>query len=337
MGVFVMGGALLAPSGYASKDNVVGLQMSPDYTGSPFYPDHQKVAVSSSEPVWVGGGFVETFAFGGLAPKDQSGGEDVPMPKPDRPFSLADAVAISSAALGTSSSLPLVGSFLPEFLYWPVISGSQKAMPFQMGDGGDIDNTGILAMLQRKVLKLVWLVNTDVKITDTEDFCSLEKFGLPYGFSYHGKVTNQMTDKFGYGEDNDQLHLSKNQVFAHADFLPFVCAFQTLKKAGKPTVHEASLVTLPNEWWGIQGGMKIELIAIYNDKCESFERSLPVDTQNALRSRGNFAYFPNFKTLFENGLGHKISLSKAQINLLAAQTEYFVRHNEAMFRKLLHR
>lgn len=36
----VMSGALLGPTGYeATKDNVVSLQMSPDFVGSPFYPN----------------------------------------------------------------------------------------------------------------------------------------------------------------------------------------------------------------------------------------------------------------------------------------------------------
>lgn len=38
----VMSGALLGPTGYkATKDNVVSLQMSPDFVGSPFYPNDE--------------------------------------------------------------------------------------------------------------------------------------------------------------------------------------------------------------------------------------------------------------------------------------------------------
>merc|ERR1712061_934613 len=65
---FVMGGTVLAPQGYGVKGNrIVSLQMSPDFAGSPFYPNGGKVSYGSghSHEFLVGGGFVETFAFGG--------------------------------------------------------------------------------------------------------------------------------------------------------------------------------------------------------------------------------------------------------------------------------
>jgi len=63
---FVMNGMLLAPLGYApGPGNVVSLQMSSDFIGSPFHPDDGLVeyeSISNSTPalrdILVGGGFV---------------------------------------------------------------------------------------------------------------------------------------------------------------------------------------------------------------------------------------------------------------------------------------
>lgn len=109
-GTFIMVGTLLAPLGkLASQENVVLFQMSPDYTGNPFYSEDQQV-VYDGLPICpcdaccytccplsrtVGGGFVETFAFGGLAPSTQEEGL-TEVGKPEKPFALPYAVAISS-------------------------------------------------------------------------------------------------------------------------------------------------------------------------------------------------------------------------------------------------
>ena len=85
-----MNGCNLSPMSYAaSTENVVSFQMCPDFTGSPFYPENQQVKYEVA-PIFpckdfgmsrfrtltrtVGGGVTETFAFGGAAPRDQSGG-----------------------------------------------------------------------------------------------------------------------------------------------------------------------------------------------------------------------------------------------------------------------
>ena len=104
--LFVMNGALLAPSYHDTTNNsVVSFQMSPDYCGSPYccldeitYPPAPFICVypfwRSSVTLTVGGGMVESFAFGGQAPgaKAQQGGQ-VSLPPPSQPFSLAEMAA----------------------------------------------------------------------------------------------------------------------------------------------------------------------------------------------------------------------------------------------------
>ena len=107
---YVMCGTILAPLNYlATNDNAVSFQQSPDFIGSPFYPNDQQVTYQRAaicpcdkccykcctKTRTVGGGFVEAFAFGGEAPKKQDGGEGIPVGEPKAPWALPYAVGTS--------------------------------------------------------------------------------------------------------------------------------------------------------------------------------------------------------------------------------------------------
>ena len=69
-----------------TTSNAVSFQMCADYIGTPFYPNDSKVtyppapccpggkcpSCCKGETLIVGGGMIESFAFGGAAPKVQS-------------------------------------------------------------------------------------------------------------------------------------------------------------------------------------------------------------------------------------------------------------------------
>lgn len=179
--VFVMGGTLQAPTGYT--DNHTTFQMSPDFVGIPFFPDgNGKVCYGggwaslhfSSICKVTGGGLVEAFAFGGdSAPK--RAGESVNVSAPAVPFTLGDAVGISSTFYGFVT-LPTAISkhILPTFNYWPVPSSKATepaATIYQFGDGGDIDNTGLLPMLQRGAKRVAWFLNTETGFSNQSSLC----------------------------------------------------------------------------------------------------------------------------------------------------------------------
>ncbi|CAK8988210.1 unnamed protein product [Durusdinium trenchii] len=194
---FVMLGVLLAPLGHESEDDtVVSLQMSPDFSGSPFYPGgHGNIKYDEESTNWftradipalkmvIGGGMVETFAFGGDTPYDQSGqsgGHGVKMPSPSEPLSLAKAIGVSSAAFTAMISQALnnfggqtMQALIPVTTMWPITSrtqpGPKAAAKFKIGDGGHMDNSGLLPILQRKVPKVVMFVNTDIPISLKSD------------------------------------------------------------------------------------------------------------------------------------------------------------------------
>lgn len=372
--VFVMGGAALAPVGYKSGTReAVALQMSPDLTGSPFWPKGvpngaentmsyapaKHGALHDLAGVAVGGGLVETFAFGGPAPdrEGQSGGAREHLEPPLKPFTLADAVGISSVA--PAAKLAANGKFqfvVPQAYFWPVLPESQHqdALEFQMGDGGNVENSGLMALLQRGAKKVAMWVSTYIPLSSKLDFCSsipadvdLTKVFAGEGPDVGGfAVAPMVSDKFGYEYQDPGNFYTHNQVFAKEELPHLLCQLQELKRAGKPTVYKASYTVNANPWWGIKGGHSVELLVTYLEQCADFEAALPEETQRALgpkdaadrtwETSGEFARFPRYLTQQQTEeTSEVIRLTASEVNLLAAQSEYFVRENEDVFREVL--
>ncbi|CAJ1394013.1 unnamed protein product [Effrenium voratum] len=346
---FVMSGALLAPTGYtATKENVVSLQMSPDFIGSPFYPNDGPVPYVSQKQRYneprkgvVGGGFVESFAFGGGAPEDFRGSEaELFLAAPREPFSLSKAVGVSSAGVSAAvTQIPLHGSvnvanLSPRSDYWAIPSerfGKASASTYNLGDGGNVDNSGVLAMLQRRAKRVVWVINSGVTLPEP-DMCVFSE--VPDDVVKG--MENQLRAAFGYwAEDDIGEFLTQNQVFAREELQPLLCQLQTLQRQGRPTLAQRDLRVLPNRWWGIPGGDRVQVVFVYIDKCSGFERQLPQETFDAIQSGSDgFKRFPHFRPVSENH-GKGTALTHKQINLLAAMGEYFVRENEQLFRSFL--
>lgn len=365
--VFVITGTVLAPDGQqATPETAWPLQMSPDFSGSPFHSPqhglHDDGAPWSQDvtDVRIGGGFVETFAFGGDQPESQSGGDLVKLPAPAVPFTLADMIGISSAAFAgvvagaAGDDDGVVNSLLrdmstitsradPSVKLWPILEGTeshQNALKYKVGDGAILDVSGVLVMLQRRARKIVWFVNTDMgianPIADSRepaffDWCQAQQAGQEE-IDPKGKISDQIYDKFGYGE----LFYQDNQVFPKEDLLEVGCSMQRLKVAGKPVIVQKDHKLLDNKRWGIVGGRSVSVLYVYNEVVGNFYRQLPGDTQQEILRNGEaFAGFPFFKTIFQNGIGHPVALTPTQVNLLAAQAEFSVKATSALFQDFL--
>ena len=147
--------------------------------GSPFYPKgwidarcggdhlstssfvlHLSLLEGSPITLTVGGGMIESFAFGGDAPTPaaQHGGT-VSVPKPADTFSLPEAVGISSyAPAGGFGNRRLTAWWWNiRKKYWPITSDvastPQEERYYSFGDGGNVDNAGLLPLLQRRAKK----------------------------------------------------------------------------------------------------------------------------------------------------------------------------------------
>ncbi|CAK9080133.1 Uncharacterized protein SCF082_LOCUS38220 [Durusdinium trenchii] len=357
--LFVMNGALLAPSNHGiSGDSVVSFQMSPDYSGSPFYPKdqvlrftpdvtYQPVPLCCIYPCWrkaltlsIGGGFIETFAFGGDAPEAeaQRGGK-VEVPTPDTSFSLPEMVGISSYAPASSFSNRLLTSWWLNIRkkYWAICSNTcpsaQEAHEYQMGDGGAIDNSGLLPLLQRRSRKVIWIASSYRPLQDYDfEGATIDNFDPDAA-----GVIDQLSSLFGYGlNDQDEGYFyANNQVFKKSQLLPICRKLFALKSSGKPMVLKESLDVLPNSYWGIRGDYQVSFVLIYLDECAEFQQQLPQEVRDEIAKgpNGMLENYPIYKTT-GNNKEDMLGLNTAQVNLLAAQGEYAVRQNAHLFREL---
>lgn len=269
----------------------------------------------------LGGGMIETFAFGSNAPKDgESGDRTVEVEPPDEPFSLAAAVAISSS----------MQSWIQRKV-WPVLPqgvSSQEAIMHQLGDGGIMENSGLLPLLQRGATKAVTVISSSVALDPAVDFCeSRSEMEWADIIEPCGKAACTLTALFGYTYINHEYDYSHDQVFDRSAMPAVLCNLQQRKRVGEPTVSLQTLRVQSNDWWGIKGGFDLELLIVYLDECTDFDSSLPADTRGALQSDARLSRHPHYATA--TYLEHPIT------SLLAAMSEYFVRQNADLFRSLL--
>eukprot|EP00418_Pyrodinium_bahamense_P075595 CAMPEP_0179051974 /NCGR_PEP_ID=MMETSP0796-20121207/21518_1 /TAXON_ID=73915 /ORGANISM="Pyrodinium bahamense, Strain pbaha01" /LENGTH=672 /DNA_ID=CAMNT_0020748525 /DNA_START=7 /DNA_END=2025 /DNA_ORIENTATION=- len=336
--VFVITATILALEGQ-KKIDAASFQISPDYVGTPFRTNlaHRPLYEAAlGERVGshiVGGGLVETFGVGGPAPADQDGSPVLAsLPSPPQPFTLADAMSAATYA----DFLPSESIFgwTPTYDYWPIGNGKEPAHNYQIGDGGFIEDTSLLPMLQRRAKKvaLFLFVGPGQQIGTDVDYCDLAS-QIEAGqfetktFEPSGKIADSVYVMFGYGYDDGMWHKSHNTVFKQAEMFPVACELQKLKKQGKPQVYKATHAVQPNEYWGITGDYSVEILYVYNDQLPEFEALLPSDTRAALKD-GDLKGFPT-------DLAAGLYLKPRVINLMAAQQEYVVLQNAAAFKELL--
>merc|ERR1719330_1759735 len=104
--------------------------------------------------------------------------------------------------------LPGGGMWTPTEEYWSIGQGSSQARRFMIGDGGFIEDTGLLPMLQRGVgrIALFLFAGPGQQISMDVDYCSLSeqiKTGAfdPTTFDPVGKIADSLYTVFGYGTD----------------------------------------------------------------------------------------------------------------------------------------
>lgn len=338
--VFIMNGIMTCPKYYGVVwEDSPPFQMSPDFTGIPHWPKYNQErgepesikyegtwGVNSDVEIVAGGGLLETFAFGGASPSSQNTDGQITVDRPERSMSLTTATAISSGPIS-----------MPQRYAWPFLpeGQTQEAVKYSFADAGIVENTGLLALLQRKVRRAVSVVSGN-QITDlTIDFCN------PGGrneseweeiFTSGKHTPEQVTSMFGYRFRNLMKDRKHVHVFPKDRALPLMCRFQELKKAGKPSVLAETLPVLENQWHGIEGGFDVKVVFIVLDVSTDFEKSLPESMQKELEENSMFSAHPAYST-FEHL--DTMYLKRPISNLLAAQAEYSVRVNEELFREVL--
>merc|ERR1712190_426422 len=85
------------------------------------------------------------------------------------------------------------------------------------------------------------------------DFCAPLPANVNWTTYFSQDMCSSLSDKFGWPYQDKGSFYTKNQIFAKDEVFPVLCALQTLKRAGRPTVYRSKHAVVANTWWGIRG------------------------------------------------------------------------------------
>ena len=285
----------------------VGFEYSSLYCGSPVLHRLE----SKGQSVSIGGGLVESCAFGcdpPSAPIDAAGRVTV---EQDELFTLADVLGATSAFRTADRDR----RFYPHVQCWPVTTASAGAGRYLFSDGGDLENFGIIPLLRRKVSSIVVFVNTvwPLSLAINPDA------GWPVDPTPETRVMDPFIAPL-FGAPNPSF--PKNRVFLESDFPLLHRKLQEAKRSGSVVAATMTHQVQENAWWGIAGGWDVRVCWVYNERVPEWEARLPLDTQRCIQGSLSIAdsgllnNFPHYRTQGQNP-GALIRLTPTQVNLLS--------------------
>ncbi|CAK9117607.1 unnamed protein product [Durusdinium trenchii] len=262
-------------------------------------------------------GSVPTFAFGGVQHVNRISQTAPVLVAPAEPFTLADMLTLS----GLSRAAKLLDSPLTR---WPVKAAGSQEPQAAFADGACTDNSGLLALLQRRVQRIVWV-----------DFgWEAASAGSP-----QANNMNDLMEKFGLLQAGSSPFAKHTQVFGENEVAALLHQLQVRRNAGEPGVVRRTLRVVRNETWQIPGGFSVDLVLIHIDRVDNFEKSLPEDTYEELKKgfSGCFTSFPFLRPKISSVEQGSAAFSVRQANLLAAlaEREYHVRYASSLLRSLI--
>jgi hypothetical protein len=281
----------------------------------------------------IGGGLVEPFAFGSTNQKKLEKREvqvDV-----NQRFSLSDIAGLSSAAFAETieSKHPDFNGLLPKYNYWPITNlGEAKnaSVPYNFADGGNLENTGIMAQLARNVPTIICFINCETKMKqvtgpDKKPVVVVDDMIPPlFGYAPIGDGNHYKKYADG-GIDPKYKPHNKNRVFHYHEFDKLLTKLWDAKQSGGPVMYlQKDLEVIPNPKFNVPGKNKVQVLWVYNSKIEKWWEKLKWELRAELDVDVlQFGNFPHYDTVLQ------LKLSEVQVNLLAQmscwniiQTEY---------------
>ena len=331
-----------APFGLYQRRYVM-MESTPLYVG---FPRLQNVSYPNNIHLSLGG-LVEPLGFGSVISDKKFCGLaqcSSPtlrrIPRPFKPFSIANATAASSWAPGALVAeqpllKPLDNVLLTAAYYSPYYGGPTREV--FVGDGANLENQGLIALLQRDVRRIVMFINSPIPLNDRNGYHPYLRPPL-----YDIDIDSSITALFGlynllppFGMD-----FSHDQVFHKRDFPRVVAALQDSQQEGRGAVAAVDLLTIENKWWGIAAGKKVHVVFAYLGRVYEWESKLSNEVadvvaphrltkkSNLLPKEGLFKDFPHFSTT-------KLHFEASQANALADMSAWVVKRNLNIFKKAL--
>ena len=289
------------------------LEASPTEVGVPIPLEHG-----------LGGGFVDPFAFGGQAPTAPPQRDRVNVATPAQRFALSDITGASSSAFvgplmdAFGAAHPWIEDIDPLFSYWPITAGANTpAQPYYIGDGGNLENTGIIALLRRKITRIVAFVHAETALSWDPVAQQVVVDGqLPPLFGIEPTVRGQRYRAYPPPPtpvSPAAAPFRYNQVFPADAFYSLIDRLWSAARAGGSAMClSRGLPVLDNAHFGVSAGGPVDVLWVYTNPVRAWSDRLSdivklgMDFEPLL-----YKSFPNYDTVLQ------LHLEPRQVNLLA--------------------
>ena len=272
----------------------------------------------------LGGGTVDPFAFGGQAPATPPAQNRVQVPTPPQRFALSDIAGTSSSAFVGPliqyfyAHYPWLEDIDPVYSYWPVMTANQiPAQQYFIGDGGNLENTGIMGLLRRKITRIVAFVHAPTPLSwDPVAKQVVVDSQLPPLFGLQPKVAGQPYQPY----PNPPAPVSPsaapyryNQVFDQQAFYGLIDQLWQAHQAGGSAICKQTRLTVhDNPRFGIQGVGPVDVLWVYTNPVTAWRNQLSHTVRLGMEFEPLlYGSFPNYDTFLQ------LHLNERQVNLLA--------------------
>jgi len=268
------------------------VEFTPLYYGLPSKAVLRKKGLFGDKRTTLGGTLMEPHGFtvsldkqyrSGLKKTVEMSTQDslnVSIPKSPVIISVSEQAGISSGAIAQNMSKKYPEVLfkladMPRHTIWDPASGLNQEV--SLADGGGTDNTAILALLRRKVTKIVACYAMNCSIADTTiDHCGVKSSfyniaGL-FGRAKYADVDSAdgVTEKYF----NDL-----RRVFPAEDFDKLLKGVQEACRENKPAVYLLETTVLPNDLINVPGGHKVAIVFVLIYAAPSWLKALPQEVQ----------------------------------------------------------
>jgi len=312
----LVGGSLIYPRN-GDTSSIYPFEMTPLYTGV-----RNNFTAKGKD---IGGGYVESFAYDSkrsIKPLRSDGlRQEFRLGSERHRFTLADMVGTSGAApQQTLLKFKLKAIGFPEFKHWPITEGEKvRGIEIPHGDGGHIDNIGLMPLLVRKVDNILVFVNTPVRFNVEANIDNLSKKDFE----------DDLVSYFKYVKDKDYNEVIDNGQQKFKELHSAFTVQKSEQNAG-PLVHCDTYDIKDQSRYGISA-YKPNICWVYLDKTEKWLQQVKQNPKMSKtyklidKDKKEFKNFPHFATFAQEWKeAQLIDLERPAVNVLSNLTAWTV-------------
>lgn len=317
----VTNSTLFYPAGVRLRRSAAG---SAELVPFPIEASSTQVGVPFPLAQGIGGGFVDPFAFGGRAPAAPPAGNRVEVVTPADRFALSDIAGASSSAFvgplidAFGDTHPWLQDIDPIYPYWPLMAQGQiPARPYYVGDGGNLENTGIMALLRRGISRIVAFVHAEIALSWDAAVKQVVVDGqIPPLFGLEPKIGGHTYRAYPPPPARvspGAAPFRYNQVFPTDAFYVLIDQLWKASQAGGTAMClQSGLTVLDNAHFGVSGAGPVDVLWVYTNPVRAWRDQLSDVVKIGLDFEPwLYKTFPNYDTVLQ------LHLFPRQVNLLA--------------------